>query len=154
VLDLNFVRENQENCETALSFLKLYENLPKNKWPEEEIKDNYSSEIETKKSEITDRMKSLLQAGIDAAMNEDYGSGSLSSERKKIFTTYRSQIGTLSLLTEIKELIKSLVKAEKFIAGFKSLDKMGLARTLKEEYQQGSGDKKTAYTIVNCIDSQ
>ncbi|CAG8455887.1 2008_t:CDS:2 [Ambispora gerdemannii] len=99
-------------------------------------------------------MKVLFQADIDAATNEDYGSGSLSPERKRIFTTYRSQIGTLSLLTEIKELIKSLVKAEKFIAEFKNLDKMASATKLKEEYRNGSGDKKSAYAIVNQVDNQ
>jgi hypothetical protein len=99
-------------------------------------------------------MKVLFSADIEAAANEDYGSGGLSSERKRIFTTYRDQIGTLSLLAEIRELIKSLVKAEKFMAEFKNLDKMASARKLKEEYQNGSGDKKTAYTMVNQVDNQ
>jgi len=154
VLDRNFINENQENCEVAFNTLKTYENLPDSKWVEKKIKNQYSSEIEIKKNEITDRMKVLFQADIDAATNEDYGSGSLSPERKRIFTTYRSQIVTLSLLTEIKELIKSLVKAEKFIAEFKNLDKMASATKLKEEYQNGSGDKKSAYTIVNQVDNQ
>ncbi|MCE8163289.1 MAG: hypothetical protein I3273_03875 [Candidatus Moeniiplasma glomeromycotorum] len=154
VLDRSFVGENRENCETASNTLKTYESLPDNQWLENKIKNRYSSEIETKKNEITDRMEVLFQADIDVAANENYGSGQLNSERKKIFTTYRSQIDTLPLLAEIKELIKSLVKAEKAILEFKNLDQMTLVKKLKEEYQQGSGDKKTAYTIVNQVDNQ
>ncbi|CAG8688049.1 11698_t:CDS:2, partial [Ambispora leptoticha] len=132
---------------------KTDNHLPDNKWVEKKIKNRYSAEIETKKNEVIDRMKMLFQAEIDAAANEDYGSGRLSSERKSIFTTHRSQIENLSLLTEIKQLIKSLVKAERFIAEFKNLDKMASAQKLKEEYRNGSGDKKTAYTIVNQVDN-
>ncbi|CAI2162888.1 17012_t:CDS:2 [Funneliformis geosporum] len=84
----------------------------------------------------------------EAAANEDYGIGQLSNERKKIFTVHKSEIKNETILTEIKALIKSLVKAEKSISEFKNLDKMALTKTLKEEYQQGTIKRKDPQILL------
>lgn len=153
VLDNSYVNQSKNHCEAGLNILQNYES-PDDNSDEKSIKDKFASEIDAKKTEITNRMKEIHSEAINAAANEDYGSGSLNPERKKIFTTYRNQIETDTILTEIKELIKLLVKGEKIIPEVNRLTKMILANKLKEEYQNGKEDKKTAYTIVNQVDNQ
>jgi hypothetical protein len=99
-------------------------------------------------------MKVIFSEEIDAAANEDYGSGSLALERKKIFTIHKAEIKSETILDEIKGLIKLLVKAEKIIAETNHLSQMVLANSIEGEYQNGLGDKKTAYVIVNQVDNQ
>nr|CAG8435678.1 12341_t:CDS:2 [Entrophospora candida] len=117
------------------------------------IKNKFSAEIDAKKTEITDRLKISFSADIDAAANEDYGQGQLNAERKKVFTVYGNQINNASLLTKTKELIKLLVKGEKVVKEANNLEKMILVNQLKEKYQNGTGDKKQAYIIVNQVDN-
>ncbi|MCE8163791.1 MAG: hypothetical protein I3273_07145 [Candidatus Moeniiplasma glomeromycotorum] len=156
VLDkISYDNESKKNCETDLNILKDYEISDKNPlFPiKKVIKNRFSAEIEAKKTEITNRLETLFWEEINVASNEDYGVGKLNFERKKIFTTYRNQIENATILTEIKALIRLLIKAEKIISETNHLDKMTLANKLKEEYQNGQGDKKTAYTIVNQVDN-
>jgi len=148
----SFASENETNCEAALKVLQNYE-TPEASSDEAAIKNRFSAEIDAKKAEITSRIKLLISTNIDTAANEDYGSGQLSPERKRIFTAYRNQISNPTLLTRIKELIKLLVRGEKIIAETNRLTKMTFANQLKEEYQNGQGDKKQAYNIVNQVDN-
>ena len=136
-----------------MSILKRYE-TPFFLSPENQIKLYLSSEISAKKNEVEDRMKTIFSEEIDAAANEDYGSGSLVPEAKKIFTIHKAEIKSETIFAEIKGLIKLLVKAKKIIAEAKHLDQMVLANNIEREYQNGQGDKKTAYVIVNQVDNQ
>jgi cephalosporin hydroxylase len=123
--------------------------------PEGIIEFSLSSEIEAKNKEVEDRLKAIFSEEIDTATNEDYGSGSLSPERKKIFTVHKAQIENETILAEIKQLIKLLVKGEKLISEtYKRLDKKALVSIIKKEYQNGSENKKKAYMIVNQVDNQ
>ncbi|CAG8709106.1 4126_t:CDS:2, partial [Racocetra persica] len=151
VLDkASYTSESKSTCENDLSILKKYESPTANS-DQEKIKKKFATEISQKKQEINNRLAVLnsgsnLQAAITAAINEDYGQGQLSDERKKIFTDHKASITTEAILTEIKELIKLLVRAEENMDTGTSKD---LLNKLKNEYQNDSGDKKTAYTIVN-----
>src|SRR4051812_11153323 len=79
VLDTSYVSESKENCEVGLNILKNYES-PTTNSDEEAIKNKFFTEISTKKPEITNQIKALLSAAIDAAANENYGEGQLSDE--------------------------------------------------------------------------
>ncbi|CFW92917.1 protein of unknown function [endosymbiont DhMRE of Dentiscutata heterogama] len=156
VLDkTSYGSENEATCKNDLNILKNYES-PTADSDQEKIQKKFATEISQKKQEINNRLAVLgqkpdLQVLINAAVNEDYGQGQLSDERKKIFTDHKASITTEAILTEIKELIKLLVQAEENMDTGTSKD---LLNKLKNEYQNGSGDKKTTYTIVNQVDNK
>ncbi|CAG8522969.1 7141_t:CDS:2 [Cetraspora pellucida] len=154
VLDkTSYGSENEATCKNDLNILKNYES-PTADSDQEKIQKKFATEISQKKQEINNRLAVLgqkgpdndLQVAITAAANEDYGQGQLSDERKKVFTDHKASITTEAILTEIKELIKLLVQAE---GNIDADTQKNLLNKLKNEYQNGSGDKKTAYTIVN-----